>query len=144
MAGINTGRWFISGIIAGVIIAVVDFVLNVMILAQRWNDAMTALNLPPPMSGSSAVFFIIIDLIIGLAALWIYVGIRPRFGATATTAVYAGIATWLLSVLLPNILLMALGLFPSGLLWIGIVVGLVQYVVATVVGAYFYQEEGAA
>lgn len=143
MAGINTGRWFISGIIVGVIIAVVDFVLNGMILAQRWNDAMTALSLPP-MSGSSAVFFIIIDLIIGLAALWIYVGIRPRFGATATTAVYAGIATWLLSILLPSIFLMALGLFPSGLLWIAIVVGLVQYVIATVVGAYFYQEEGAA
>ena len=142
MAGINTGRWFMSGIIAGIIIAVVDFVLNGMILSQQWNDAMTALNLPA-IGGGSVVVFVIIDLIIGLAALWIYVGIRPRFGATATTAVYAGIATWLLSILLPSIISMATGVLPSGLLWIVIIVGIVQYVVATVVGAYFYQEEGA-
>ena len=142
MAGINTGRWFISGIIAGVILAVVDVVLNGMILGQQWNDAMTKLNLPA-MSGGSVVVFIIIDLVVGLAALWIYVGIRPRYGANYTTAIYAGLAAWLLTILLPSVFYLASGLFSAGLVWTGIIVGLVAYVVATVVGAYFYQEETA-
>lgn len=142
MAGINTGRWFISGIIAGIIIAVVDFVLNGMFLMQQWNDAMAALSLPPA-SGGAIVSFIIIDLVIGLAALWIYVGIRPRYGANYTTAIYAGLATWLLVILLPHLTIQISGVLPAGLTWTVIIVGLVQYVVATVVGAYFYQEETA-
>jgi hypothetical protein len=142
MAGINTGRWFVSGIIAGVILAVVDFVLNGMVLGAQWTDAMTKLNLPA-MSGGSVVVFVIIDLIVGLAALWIYVGIRPRYGANHTTAIYAGLAAWLLTILLPSVFYLAAGLFPAGLVWTGLVVGLVAYVVATVVGAYFYQEETA-
>ena len=142
MRGINTSRWLMSGIIAGVIFAIVDFVLNGMVLVQQWAAAMTALGLPQ-IGGATVVVFIIIDLVVGLAAMWIYVGIRPRFGASVTTAVYAGLATWLLAILVPNVVILVTGLLPSGLVWTIIVVGIVQFVVGTVVGAYFYQEEAA-
>ena len=99
MGNINVGRWVGGGVVAAVILFVVDFVLNGMILANQWAAAMTALG--KPAMGESAgeiVVFVIYDLVLGLAALWIYVGIRPRFGAGVTTAVYAGLATWVLGV----------------------------------------------
>jgi hypothetical protein len=57
------------------------------------------------------------------------------------TAIWAGIATWLLACLVPNAFFVMSGLFPAQLLWTVIIVGLVQMPVATVVGAWLYREE---
>ena len=46
MGNINTGRWVVGGLVAGVIIFIVDYVLNGVILADQWAQAMTAMNLP--------------------------------------------------------------------------------------------------
>jgi len=144
MGGINVGRWIMGGIVAGIVFAVVDFVLNGMILGAQWEAAMAALGLPPMAAGAGTiVFFVVFDLVAGLAAVWIYVGIRPRFGASATTAVYAGLVTWLLLFLLPDLFIMSTGLLPANLLTIVIVVGVFQIVAGTVAGAYFYQEDTA-
>ena len=142
MGKINVGRWIVGGVVAAVILFIVDYVLNGVILREQWAAAMTALG--KPAMGETAgelIVFAVFNLVVGLTALWIYVGIRPRFGAGATTAVYAGLATWLLASALPNLFVLAIGLFPAGLLWTIIIVGVVQVVVATVAGAYFYQEE---
>jgi hypothetical protein len=140
MGGINTGRWFIGGIVAGIVLAIVDFVVNGMLLGARWNEVMTALNLPAAGTGAF-ITFIIVDLLIGLALVWIYTGIRPRYGAGVTTAVYAGLAGWVVGGLAPTLSFMAVGVVPSDIGWIGLIVGLISYVVATVIGAYLYQEE---
>ncbi len=143
MGKINVGRWIVGGVVTAIILFVTDFVLNGVILAQQFDDAMTALG-KPAMSenfeaGTLAVFAIL-SLIVGLTAMGIYVGIRPRFGAGATTAVYAGLATWLLADGVASVSLMVVNLLPAGLLWTGIIVGVIQVPVATVAGAYLYQE----
>jgi hypothetical protein len=140
MGGINTGRWIVGGLIAGVIIAVVDVILNGMMFNQAWIDANAALNLPP-MTAGAVVTFIAIDFVIGLTAVWIYVAARPRFGANARTAIHAGLLAWLLTILLPNAFLLVSGYLPSGIVWADILVGLVSITVGTVAGAYFYQED---
>ncbi len=139
MGNINVGRWIIGGVIATVVLFVVDFVLNVMILGQEWNQAMTAMG-KPPMTAGHVILFAILNLVGGLTALWIYVGIRPRFGAGITTAVYAGIAVWVIGYMVPYVFMMILALLPAGLLWAGLIVGTIQVPMATVAGAYFYQE----
>ena len=117
------------------------FVLNGIILAEQWAQAMTDLGRPAlAETTGELVTFLIYDLVMGLAALWIYVGIRPRFGPGTTTAIYAGLATWLLAIALPNAFVLTIGLFPATLLWTVIIVGIVQLVVPTVVGAYLYRE----
>jgi hypothetical protein len=60
MGGINTGRWIVGGLIAGVIIAAIDVILNGMMFNQAWIDANAALNLPP-MTAGAVVTFIAID-----------------------------------------------------------------------------------
>jgi hypothetical protein len=146
MGKINVGRWILGGVIAAIILFIVDYVLNGMILVTQWDDAMTALGLPAMSTSTSVttlVVFAILNLIVGLTAVWIYTGIRPRFGAGHMTAIYAGLATWLLTYVESHVFLGTIGLLPTGLLWTSVIVGLFQVVIATVIGAYFYQEEAA-
>jgi hypothetical protein len=142
VGNVNIGRGIIGGVVAAIILFVVDFVVNGVILMEQWTAAMAALQ-RPAMGGTvgEIVLFVVLDLIIGLTAVWIYVGIRPRFGPGVKTAIYAGIATWLLACLVPNGFSAATGLFPASLLWTTIIVALIQIPVATVAGAWLYQEE---
>jgi hypothetical protein len=144
MNKINVGRWIVGGVVAGIVIFVVDWVLNGIILMDQWNQAMSDLGKPPMgQTAGEIIAFVIFDLLMGLAAVWVYVGIRPRFGAGPTTAVYAGLTAWVLVSALPGLFMLSVGVFPATLVWTTTVVGVVQLVVATVIGAYFYQEETA-
>jgi hypothetical protein len=141
MGNINISRWILGGVVCAVILFIVDFVLNGVVLMQQWTDAMAALQQPPMgESVGQIVFFAILNLIVGLTAVWIYVGIRPRFGPGMQTAIYAGLATWLIGYLVPNAFFAATGLFPAYLLWTAIIVGVIQVPLATVAGAWLYQE----
>jgi hypothetical protein len=141
MGNINISRWILGGVVCAVILFIVDFVLNGVVLMQQWTDAMAALQQPPMgESVGQIVFFAILNLIVGLTAVWIYVGIRPRFGPGMQTAIYAGLATWLIGYLVPNAFFAATGLFPAYLLWTAIIVGVIQVPDATVAGAWLYQE----
>jgi hypothetical protein len=141
MGNINVGRWILGGVGAGVVLFVIDFVVNGLILAQQGTDAMTALNLPAMTENvGTLIIFLILSLIVGLVAVWIYAGIRPRFGAGVKTAIYAGLAVWLVGYLVPNLIFMATGVFPAVLFWVGIIVGVIQVPLATVAGAYLYRE----
>jgi hypothetical protein len=142
MGNINIGRWIIGGVVCAIILFIVDFIVNGVILMEQWTAAMAALQ--QPAMGETVgeiVFFAILNLIVGLTAVWIYAGIRPRFGPGAKTAVYAGLATWLIGYLVPNAFFLATGLFPAHLLWTLIIIALIQVPVATVAGAWLYQEE---
>jgi hypothetical protein len=139
MGRINVGRWIVAGLVAGVVFFVIDFIVNDLVLGQEWAAFMQALGRPAFGTGDLIVF-IVLDLMVGLAAVWIYVGIRPRFGPGHTTAVYAGLAAWVLAYFFPEVFVLTAGIFPPALAWAGVIVGLIQMIVATVVGAYFYQE----
>ena len=143
MANMNVGRWIIGGVVAAVVLFVVDFVVNGLILAQQWDAAMTAFGLPTmtEQGATTMLVFALCDLIVGLGAVWIYVGIRTRFGAGVTTAIYAGLAAWAVGYLAPMLSLMSVGVLPAALGWTGIVVGIIQVPAATVAGAYLYKEE---
>jgi hypothetical protein len=138
MGKINVGRVLISGIIIAVIIDIVEGVTNGLILAQQWTAAMATLN-QPPLGVGQVIGFNIYGLIIGLTAAWIYAGFRPRFGAGHRTALITGLTVWVLGYFVPYLALALTGL-PIGLMVTLGIVGLVEILVATLVGAYFYQE----
>lgn len=87
------------------------------------------------------VIFNIWGFLLGIATVWLYAAIRPRYGAGPKTAIRAGVVTWAVAVFLANLGNYPLGLFPTRLLVISSVVGLVEIVVATLVGAWLYREE---
>jgi len=95
MSKINTGRVILAGLVAGLVINVVDFVVNVPILGAQWKAATVALGVnADQVSGQAAAGWITMDFLVGLFTAWLYAAIRPRYGAGARTGLCAGIATW--------------------------------------------------
>jgi len=144
MAHTNRGRVILGGLLAGVVINVVEFVTNGVILKDAWGQAMLAMQKSAEPSASQIVMFNIWGFLVGIGAVWLYAAIRPRYGQGVGTAVRAGIAAWALAYFLSNLSIYALDLFPTRLLVITDIVGLVEIVIATVAGAWLYKEEAQA
>lgn len=143
MGKINWGRVIAGGLLAGLVLNVFDFVVNGWLLADQWNAAMTALG-KGEMGGAMIAWFVTFDFLLGIAAVWLYAAIRPRFGAGPKTAAWAGVFVWFLVGFLQALWQVPMGLFPSNLTLITTAAALVFCPVAVVVGAWAYQEGAAA
>ena len=88
---------------------------------------------------------------LGFIALFGSIGALLALGGNSLTTLFpwggliigialTGIGVWLLSNLLPNTGLIALGLFPRRLIAIGIAVGFVELILAGLAGAVVYKE----
>lgn len=141
MAHTNRGRVILGGLLAGLVINVVEFITNGVVLREAWGRAMQALGKPAELSTGAIVIFNIWGFLLGIATVWLYAAIRPRYGAGPKTAIRAGLVTWAVAVFLANLGNYPLGLFPARLLVISSIVALVEMVVATLVGAWLYREE---
>ena len=141
MAHTNRGRVILGGLLAGVVINVVEYVTNGIVLRQAWGQAMQALGKPADLSASGIVIFNVWGFLLGIAAVWTYAAIRPRYGAGPRTAVRAGLVAWVLAVFLANLGNYPLGLFPTRLLVITTVVALAEIVAGTLAGAWLYKEK---
>ena len=140
MGKINTGRVILGGLLTGLIINIGEFVLNEPILGEEWASAMEALN-KPAMGGTAIATFVVLGFLLGIATIWLYAAIRPRFGPGPKTAICAGLFVWFFSYLYINIGMIGTGLFPTNLLITTIVWGLFQIPIATMAGAWLYNEE---
>ena len=139
MGRINMGRVIVGGLLAGLVINISEFVLNTFVIEKDMTAAMQALNLPP-IDTAMVGCFVVLGFLLGISTVWLYAAIRPRFGAGVRTAAVAGSMVWLLAYLYPSAFMGAMQLFPRNLLIIGIVWGLPEALIATVVGAKFYTE----
>jgi hypothetical protein len=143
MAHTNRGRVILGGFLAGVVINIVEFITNGVVLKEAWGQAMTALGKPAQLSAGAILIFNIWGFLLGIAAVWLYAAIRPRYGAGPKTAIRAGFVAWAIAVFLANLGNYPLGLFPTNLLVISSIVALIEIVIATVAGAWLYKEEAA-
>jgi hypothetical protein len=139
MGRINFGRVIVGGVVAGIIINVFEYVLNGMLLANQWTDLMVSIN-RPALGMSGIVEYNIFGFAVGLVAVWTYAAIRPRFGAGPKTAMYAALLTWVTAYVLVDISPTIAGIYPMSMACMLIGVGLVEIVVATLAGAFFYKE----
>ena len=148
MSSINWGRVILGGLVAGMLINVVEFLLNGVGLAKDWEGAILALGRSAIASSQLAVFFIwgfiLWGFLIGIFAVWLYAAIRPRYGAGPKTALYVGSFVWVLGYLLPSVTPFLLHFYPRRIFAIGLTVGLVEVLLATLIGAYLYREPKGA
>src|SRR5437016_5001185 len=141
MGRINMGRAALGAVAIAVILFVAGALVHGVILGKDWEAWQKAGHLPLMLSPATGmVLWAIVSLISGIAAIWIYVGIRPRFGPGAKTAAMAGFIVWLLAALGPALGQLALGNTPINIITVGVISYLIVDVVATIVGAYLYQE----
>jgi hypothetical protein len=143
MGRINWARVFLGGLLAGVIINIFEFFTNDVFLTAEWEAVMKALgrtNFPSP---GAVVIFLIWGFLSGIAAIWLYAAVRPRFGPGVKTAILSGFAFWLLTTVLRTVDDAGVGypfLYPPRLLVILVAVCFVQFVVASAAGAWVYKE----
>jgi hypothetical protein len=117
-----------------------DYLVDGIWLAPRWADGMALLG-KPGFSQVQLIWFNVLGLLTGIAAIWVYAAIRPRFGAGVKTAIIAGVAVWLLTTLFPNVAFMyAAKLFSEHLTLYTTLGGFVEVVFGTVAGASVYRE----
>lgn len=139
MGRINLGRVILGGLLAGLVLNVVDYVLYGVVLAPDFEAALRDLG-REPISSSAILCFIILDFFYGIFLVYLYAAIRPRFGPGPKTAVCAGLLLWVSSVLFHAVGEAQMGLFPSRLYVIGTVVALILLPLAAIVGAWVYKE----
>jgi hypothetical protein len=142
MGKINVGRLIVGGLIAGVIMNVVEGVTNGAVLGQQWKDwaAKVAPVTDPPTPSQAMLFWTILGFALGLVAVWMYAAVRPRLGAGPKTAIIVGFVLWIIYWPLVALQHGALGTVPSGLLVMGSIGGLVAALGGTLAGAAIYKE----
>lgn len=140
MGKINVGRVILGGIVAGIVVDVLAYIVDGVLLAPQWAAGMKALG-HTDFSSSEIIGFNVLGLVTGLVLIWIYAAIRPRFGAGVQTAIYAGVAVWVVGALIPNLTFMCVaGLFSHRLMAYTTLGGVVEIVVGAITGAALYKE----
>jgi hypothetical protein len=140
MGKINMGRVVLGGIVAGIVGDALSYLIDGMLLRPRWAQAMQDLG-RLDFNTSQIVGFNILGIITGIALIWLYAAIRPRYGAGPGTAVHAAVWFWLISYVIPNLAFMwVMHLFPHHLSAYTTAGNLVETIAAALVGAALYKE----
>ena len=143
---INTKKVLLGGFAAGVVMNIIDFVVNKYILGARMmaeSEAFKPGMSASMMSGSVMASYVIMDLVLGFALVLTYAAIRPRFGPGLKTATYAAVLFWILAgIFLSGYLHM--GMMSTGLWLTFAFFGLVNFWVSAWVGARLYSEDSVA
>ena len=139
MGKINMLKVLVGGLIAGVVLNIVDSFLFGYLLKDQMAAAMASIN-RPAMTNAQIPWFVVLDLVAGVFLVWLYAAIRPRFGAGPATAAKAGFAGWFVGGLLVTLFMWPMHLMPQNLTIITLLVSLVEWPLATVIGAKFYTE----
>jgi hypothetical protein len=140
MTGINLARVLVGGVVAGLVINIGEFILNMLVLGAEMEAMVARLNLPP-IGGQQIAVFTALMFALGIGTVWLYAAVRPRFGAGLGTALCVGAAVWFFAYLYPTVASVTMGMIPAGTATIALVWGLVEVLAGAAVGAWLYQEQ---
>jgi len=138
MGKINPSRVILGGIVGGIVINILEYLIHEVVLKSQHVDTMKALGKTMPEGGSTIVVWMVYGFLWAIASVWLYAAIRPRFGPGAKTAICAGITAWFFSCLLPGIAMWNMTVMPFSPL--EHVLELVAMVCAVLAGAAIYKE----
>lgn len=142
MSKINVGKVLLGGLVAGIVLNIGEATLNAGILANEMKQEFAKLNLPDPTTNTTFLIRVTgITFFLGIAVVYLYAAIRPRFGAGWKTAACAGVLAWFFVYLYAGYIYVAVGMVSMKLYLIGLVWGIVEFAIAAIAGAYFYKEE---
>ncbi len=140
MNKINLGRVLLGGLVGGLVISIGNFLINRVLLRDAMNAEFSRLHVAEP-GNDFIVKAVVMTFILGIAIVYLYAAIRPRFGAGVKTAICAGLIAWFFVFLYTRVLLgMVLGM-PMDLIVKGTALGLIVYVIGAIAGAWLYKEE---
>ena len=143
MRGINWMRVIGGGLVAGVVMNAGEAALHggvlgeaSQLLAAKYQLAATPASVVP------VVTLVTMTFVLGIASVWLYAAIRPRYGTGARVAIIAGLAVWVMAHLWSGVYLgMGLGgLVDAKLAYVPVIWGLIEAPLGTLAGAWVYRE----
>lgn len=142
MSSINWGRVIGGGLVAGLVMNISEGALHGAVLGQDAADLFKSLGITATPQPWQMIALVGMTFVLGIASVWLYAAIRPRYGAGPMTAVCAGLAVWILAHLWSGVYLAAgfTGLITPKLAWLPVAWGLVEAPLGTLVGAWLYKE----
>jgi len=142
MASIRWGRVVAGGLLAGLITNVGEAVLRGALLARAGTEAYLALGRTVTADPVYLASLIALTFAQGVAAVWLYAAIRPRYGPGPGTALRAGLAVWFFSAVYAALYLHSgfPRIFPGNVVWPPVAWELLEFPLAALAGAAVYQE----
>lgn len=141
MSQINVGKVLIGGVVAGVVMNTLDFVINSYLLKTTFDEVMVARNIPVEtmQQGSAIGQLVALDFAMAMVLMFTYAAIRPRFGAGPMTAVTAALIMAAATSILAGYFT-AMGFFPWSVWVPATVASTVNFIVSGLAGAAVYKE----
>lgn len=143
MAGINGRRWVAGGLAAGLVVWLLEGAASVVYMDDM-QAALQRVGLSLQMNATMWALSVVVSLIVGFALVFFYAAARPRFGPGPKTAVVVAVGLWASGYLLSLIGYYMVGIYPTGMLMVWGVAGLVEMIVAALVGGWVYREAARA
>ncbi len=138
MGRINWGRVIGGGLLAGLVGNLLE-VLHGFLMKAQYDEMMKSIH-KDMAEPKALVAHLVWSFVLGIAAIWLYAAIRPRYGPGPATALRAGVAVWIFAHATFAIGTVTLGLFPARFMVIVAVVALVERILSTLAGAAIYRE----
>ena len=139
---VRTSRLLLSALVVGLILNMGEAALHGGVLAAATEAAYRALGRAAPVDPLNLVSLVVLTFVQGGVMAWLYVTVRPRFGARFKTAACVGLLGWLLSSVYSAVYLNSgfPGVLPANLIWTPVAWQLIEYPLAMIVGAALHRE----
>lgn len=141
MGRINLKGVILGGLVAGVVLVAYDFLMYGVVLRAEFEAAMQAIG--KTQDPNAIYLYVVLDLIWGVWAVWLYAMIRPRYGPGPRTALIAGLFMWVGLGVLHAVGEAPMGIFTTATWMKAVGAALVGWPLAVIAGARFYTEPGA-
>jgi uncharacterized membrane protein len=136
---INLKSVILSGLIAGLSIIISGMAL-VPIVGNEMDAILFARGLPP-LSLNAMIYFLFMSLILGVFVVWVYAAFIPRLGVGLKTALITALIVWFLAYFWSNMSMLAYGFMPWKITVIGTAWGMVELVLASIIGSKLYKDK---
>ena len=140
---INVGRVILGGIVAGIVINLIEGVMNGIVLVNQWSEQMASLNRSAAGSVRQIIALNIWGFAAGILLVWLYATMRARFGAGPRTAIVAAVFIWATICVMGNTVPIILGVYRLDLGLIGMGYELPEMILAALAGCRIYKESAA-
>ena len=141
MKAINTGRALLGGIVAGLIIDVIESAMNGYVLKNNWADALKALGRSGDVSGGAIGIYMLGGMITGIIGVWLYSAMAGRLGLGSITAAKAGLVVWACMSAIPTLYQLPSALFPGNLLAMSTITDFFAILLGVTLGSRLYRDE---
>jgi hypothetical protein len=139
MNNINLGSVLLGGLLAGLVLNVGEVLFNDVVLGTQMRDFFARYGMPEP-GGAFLIAAVTLTFAVGILLVFLYALIRSRLGPGMKTALVAGLILWFAVYIYSGVVNALMFGLPIKVMALGIVWGLLEYLVAAMAGGWVYKE----